>query len=198
MDIKLTNGFSLVELMVALSLASVILAFGVPGFQSMVRDNRLAAESSRLVTALNLARSEAIKRGQQVTLCKADPNAAPPACNIAACNTATGANCWEQGWLVFADANGNGILNDGTDIASCPSGDCTIRIFEALPHGLTLRTSNISRWVAYQSPGTARTSNGLVSDSFRLCQGADTTHARSVVLNAIGRPRVDQGTKTCP
>lgn len=198
MQFKMTSGFSIVELLVTVSLASVILAFGVPGFQSMTRDSRLTSESSRLVTAFNLARSEAIKRGQQVTLCKADPNAIPPICNTNACDATSGANCWEQGWLVFADANGNGILNDGTDTDSCPQKDCTIRVFEGLPEGLTLRTSNISRWLAFQSPGTARSSNGLANDTFRLCQGVDSAHARSIVLNTIGRARVDQGTAACP
>lgn len=197
MHIAFTKGFTLAELLVTVSLISVILAFGVPGFQSMVRDNRLAAHSSRVVTALNLARSEAVKRGQQVTVCRATLDGGTPKCTDAPCGD--GSFCWENGWLVFADANGNGVLNDGTDPNFCVGEDCTIQIFEALPSGLTLRTgNNIKKWIAYQSPGTAKGSNGLANDTFRLCQEADKAHARSIVVNGVGRARVDQGADQCP
>lgn len=199
MRTEFTAGFTLVELLVTLSVASIILTLAVPGFQAMIRENRMAANSSQLLTALNLARSEAIKRGLQVTLCKANAVVTPPSCDDTACNAGTGSGCWEKGWLLFADRNGNGILNDGTDPDFCAGGDCTIRLYEPLPAQLTLRTgANLARWVAYRSPGTGLGSGGLATGTFRLCQGTDTAHARSVVLNSIGRARVAKGAPACP
>lgn len=62
------RGFSLVELMVALAVAAIALTIAVPSFQSVFQSNRLVSQANELVTAINLARNEAIKRGASVTL----------------------------------------------------------------------------------------------------------------------------------
>ena len=89
------QGFTLVELMVTLVVAAIILSIGIPSFTSSIRNNRTAAMTNELVTALHLARSEAVKRGQTVKFCP----------------TTDGANCaassdWQTGWLLL-DASGN-------------------------------------------------------------------------------------------
>jgi type IV fimbrial biogenesis protein FimT len=201
MGISSKMGFTLIELLVAVSVAAIVLAFGVPSFQGMIRDSRLAAQSSRLLTTLNLARSEAIKRGTQVTVCKADLSTSPPKCDTSSCNSATGSNCWEEGWLVFADANRNGILNDSTDTSFCAGGDCTIRVFDALPKGFTMRSgAHVANWIAYQSPGTGLGSGpgNLVNDTFKICAGKDKSNAKSVAINSVGRARVYKGATACP
>jgi type IV fimbrial biogenesis protein FimT len=62
------HGFTLIELMITLLIMAIMLAWAVPSFQEIVRQNRLTTETNELVTALNLARSEAIKRGRNVTV----------------------------------------------------------------------------------------------------------------------------------
>ena len=58
-----SSGFTLVELMITLAIAGILVAVGIPSFNSTISSNRLTSYANELVTALNLARSEAVKRG---------------------------------------------------------------------------------------------------------------------------------------
>lgn len=91
-------GFTLIELMVTVVVAGVLLTLAVPSFRAMVAANRATALANEMVTALNLARSEAVKRGAPVTICRGD-----------GCD----ATDWADGWAVFVDTNANGALDDG-------------------------------------------------------------------------------------
>jgi type IV fimbrial biogenesis protein FimT len=97
-------GFSLIELMVAVSVLAMLLAIGVPTFQNAALGSRLTASANNLVASIQLARSEAIKRNVTVTVCA----------------SADGAACgggWEQGWIVL---DGAGVLIERT--AALPAG----------------------------------------------------------------------------
>ncbi len=96
MDIH--RGFTLVELMITLALAAILMSIGIPSFQSYMELNRLAAQSNQMVQSLNLARSEAGKRGGNVTV-------AP----IVAGN-------WVQGWQVWVDTDADGAVDAGEQI----------------------------------------------------------------------------------
>ena len=111
----LQRGFTLIELMVTLSVAAILLTVAVPNFQIFVMNNRMATQANDLITALNLARSEAVKRAANVTVC-------------ASSNTTSCTGTWAQGWIV-RDAAGTPIrvqqalggastLSGGTDVAS--------------------------------------------------------------------------------
>lgn len=97
-------GITLLELMVAITVLAVLLGVGVPSFNSVVRNNRLATQANEFVTALNFARSEAGKRGLPVSVCASSDGATCEA----------GAPDWETGWIVFTDTATAGEL-DGTD-----------------------------------------------------------------------------------
>ena len=63
------NGFTLLELMTAIAVMAVLLSVGVPSFIQIVRNNRITAQTNEMVAALNIARSESIKRGIPVSVC---------------------------------------------------------------------------------------------------------------------------------
>ena len=88
-----SKGFTLLELLVTITVAGIILSFGVPAFISMVQNNRATTHTNDLVAALNLGRSEATRRAAPVTVCSSADGA-----------TCAGGNDWSTGWVVRSDA----------------------------------------------------------------------------------------------
>jgi type IV fimbrial biogenesis protein FimT len=111
-------GMTLVELMVALAVAIVLMAIGIPAFQNLQITNRAAAQVNGFVTALNLARAEAVGRGVPVSVCAKSTET----------DCDAGGN-WLNGWLVFTDPAGAGAC-DNCDPADA-SGDEVVRSFGA-------------------------------------------------------------------
>ena len=72
---KVCRGFTLLELMVAIAVLAILVTIGVPSFQTLIQNNRVVTQTNELVTALNFARTEAVKRGRpvQVTVTNLDP-----------------------------------------------------------------------------------------------------------------------------
>lgn len=171
---KRDSGFTLLELMVAIAIAGVLMAIAIPSFREMIRNNRLTTYANEFVTSLNIARSEAVKRGVPVTVRK-----------IAAAGTST--HWGTSGWNVFVDngagANtGNGVLDAGEEIlrtypAFKPS-------FSLIGNGTVLRDR-----ITYQADGTINNTPG----SFALCDNSDGNNAaeaytsRLIIVNSIGR-----------
>ena len=88
-------GFTLVELMVTIAIVAILTAIALPSFSTSIRNSRLASTTNEFIAAVNLARSEAVKSNRTAQVCA----------------SADGATCgtnWSQGWIVWADANGNG------------------------------------------------------------------------------------------
>ena len=98
------SGFTIMELMIAVAIFALLLGVGVPSFNDAMRRNRLAASTNDLMSSLALARSEALKRGQMVSVCGS--NAAQTAC--------TGNVDWANGMIAFTDAGVIGLF-DGAD-----------------------------------------------------------------------------------
>ena len=87
---KSGKGFTLVELMVTLSVLMILMSVGVPSFIAAMKNSRLSGDYSELFGALILARSEAVKQSSFVSVCA---RASDNACG----------NDWSNGWIVFAD-----------------------------------------------------------------------------------------------
>ena len=91
---KVSAGFSLLELMVVITIVAVLMALGVPSYRYVTNSNRVSAEVNALLGDLQFARSEAIKEGATVTVCPtSDPTANLPICNPASSE-------WDKGWIV--------------------------------------------------------------------------------------------------
>lgn len=84
-------GFTIIELMITLVVLSILLAAAVPSFREFTLNNRVIAAQNDLVTAMSLARSEAIKRSRDVRVCASTDGAA--------CSDETN---WTTGWIVTA------------------------------------------------------------------------------------------------
>ncbi|MDG4559694.1 MAG: Tfp pilus assembly protein FimT/FimU [Candidatus Competibacter sp.] len=170
------TGFTLMELMVTVAVAAILLFVGVPTFQETINNNRLTSNANALVAALNLARSEAIKRNTRVTLCK----------------SADGASCtaggdYAQGWIVFADPNANGAIDAGEPI---------IQVGQALSGGLTLTgngVGGVADSISYVSAGVSQSNGGGPQNgTLTLCKTGYTASSRQLVLTRGGRLRVEK------
>jgi type IV fimbrial biogenesis protein FimT len=100
------RGFTLLELMITITVAGVLLGLAIPSFRDFTRNNRVIAAQNDLVTALNVARSESLRRSRPVTVCASTDGLA--------CATETD---WAGGWIVFTDTAGvaAGSVDAGDD-----------------------------------------------------------------------------------
>lgn len=159
------KGFTLIELLVTLSIAAILLTVAVPNFITFVQNNRLATQANDLVTMLNYARSEAVKRNQRITVCS---RATDTSC--------AGSSNWDGGLLVFVDINSDGVVDGGEDV---------LQVRQGLEGSNTLQTG-LNR-VTYQSNGF---SSGFMG-TFRLCDSRGTASARAIVVSNLGRVRTN-------
>jgi type IV fimbrial biogenesis protein FimT len=143
-----TLGFTLIELLVTLAVLAIVLVAGVPGFQSVVNGNRLAAAANETIAALQTARIEAIRRNRRVAVCaSADANAGASA----TCTAGT-----PDGWLVFVDNDRDGSFDAGDVLLRSSALDGALGVGGALT-------------VVYRSDGLARDAAGdLMDGSIRI------------------------------
>jgi type IV fimbrial biogenesis protein FimT len=91
-------GVTLVELLVVLTIASILLGIGAASYKSVTTSSRISSEINGLAGDMNYARSEAIKQGQNVVVCVA---------NAAGSDCAVNDTHWQDGWIVFVDTSAN-------------------------------------------------------------------------------------------
>ena len=82
------SGFTMIELLVTVAIAAIVLAIGIPNFSKLLKENRTTTQTNLFVSSVNLARSEAVKRGVPVTLCAST--------DTISCAESTD---WSTGWI---------------------------------------------------------------------------------------------------
>lgn len=130
------RGFTLVELMIVLVVMAVLLGIAVPSMTQFTFSGKLRAYSNEIVASAVLARSEAIKRNQAVTLC------------VSSNGTSCASGSWESGWIVRTSGgevihrqqpitDGFKVIGSVSSIAFQPSGvgstQATLKVCRATP-----------------------------------------------------------------
>ena len=138
-------GFSLIELIVTISVMAIIATMATAAYTSVITSTRMSGEINELMNGLNLARSEAIKRGQPVDVCTLN--------GTAACARVTN---WNSGWSVLIDSNSQQLkivpaVTHGDTLTS------TVTTFPQItPAGYTFFTGTLTLHDANSTPNLYR------------------------------------------
>lgn len=169
-------GVSLVEAMVVITLLAVLIQVAVPWAAQATDGLRSSLHANEFLGSLHMARSEAIKRGQRVVVCKAAPS-----------QGCSSAGDWSQGWIVFVDADNNAHF----DSAKEP----LLQRVAPLSGGFRLQgNTHVANYVSYTPLGRNRQVNGaLQNGTVTLCKpGAEAAPVRLLRINNAGRVRAER------
>lgn len=170
------SGVTLVELLVAMLIGVGLLVLALPSYGGWIADYRLMNHARVLAGNMYIARSEAIKRGYRVDLCKS--------ADLVQC----GGSGWDRGWIIYVDENADGQVDrDEAVLAREPGTRESISVVPNTP---------LKNYVSYTDLGVARMGSGaLQMGTFVLCRsGRREVH---VVLAHSGRVRIEKSSKIC-
>jgi type IV fimbrial biogenesis protein FimT len=169
------QGFTLIELIVVISIVGILMAIGVPSYRYVTTANRVAGEVNSLVGDLQYARAEAIKQGLTVSVCASNDGA-----------SCSGSSVWTQGWIVFIDTGVIGTV-DGTDQL--------LHIQKALISGDTFAADNGIGAITFNREGFGQNLPGTVTitmhdntnnSAYTRCIAMTIVGALSTVKNGVG------------
>jgi len=169
------RGFTLVETLSVTAATAVLVSVAVPSFDALMASSRLSTAANDLLGDLLLTRSEAMKRRLRVTLCKSGDG-----------QWCSGAGGWQQGWIVFVDANGDGQR---------AAGEALLRAQPPLAGPLRLTgTAPVAKYVSYApNGGTKLAGGGFQAGTLTVCSASRGPAAgRQIVLSSSGRPRTQK------
>lgn len=158
---KRNLGFTLVELMVALAVLVILISIAIPGFMNMIQSSRSAALANSIVIALNVARSEAVKRNALVNLC--------PSSDGAACMSAS--PDWKLGWIAQQNAG------------------ATLQVWSAPDTGAVITQTGGGAAIQFDGSGLMRLPAAavIINSSYPDCTGQQ---ARQIQISTTGRVSV--------
>jgi len=159
---------TLLELLVTISVAAILIAVAVPGLTTFVQNSRDDSEADSLISSLQYARSEAVKRDANVVICASSDEA-----------TCNGGTAWNTGWIVETSA-------------VAPAAPEVLQAIPALGGGNTLSGTFNGAAVSqltFQPNGFVQAAGGAglyLTTYFKLCDQRGANYARDVEITGIG------------
>jgi type IV fimbrial biogenesis protein FimT len=160
------SAFTVLELLVTLTIAAILLVTGVPAFQQFTWKQHMRAAVGNLHNDLLVARSEAVLRNVSIMACPGDPQ-----------EGCTNSTDWSRGWIVFPDLNGDRQRQDEESLLR------HTQVFEAM----SISGSRGRHHVRFLPDGSAPGSNGTIA----FCGPGGPPRARKLVISNVGRIRRD-------
>ena len=174
MKIKSNQGFTILELLVVLTIASILLGIAIPSFQSTVKRNSVQSHQNDLSSMVAIARSEAVGRSEVVTICGS--------ANLTSCSNSSD---WSTGWIVFVDDGvGGGTASDGIRNGT----EEIVKVYKYQgTNSLVVKDSAGNGFNAISFNSRGAVVQGLKA-TLRICDGsADVNYARAFLLEKTGR-----------
>ena len=154
------TGFTVIELAVTVSVVAILSGLGAASFAGVAGKTRVVNEATDLLNAIELTRSEAVKRGMRVTLLPV-------------------AGDWAAGWTIFADTNANRVIDPGEPV---------ILSHARLKSTTRITTNTTPGYIAFGAGGMPQQYNGgFLAATLALCDGGN---GRGIVIAKSGRPRM--------
>lgn len=163
----------MIELIMVMTVASILLAIAVPSFRSFMQNSRLTTQANTLVYALNLARSEAIRLDTPVQVCASSDGAS------------CGGGAWTDGWIVGYPAPAN-----------CAVGGAPTTVLEVSPKLGSNNTADEkvvgALAVCYLANGQTNNGIGGTTYQFSFCDNRGAAFGQDVEINFTGRIEAGQ------
>jgi type IV fimbrial biogenesis protein FimT len=167
---RMKSGFTLVEMMVTIAIVAILIAISVPSYHSFIINTRMNAEINSLESALSMARSEAIKRGQTISVCPASS----PTATTSTCDMGTD---WSSGWVILV-----------------PNVAPPLQISSGVTHGDALKSTstNTPSYPQFNAAGYT-----FFQDSITLHDSSNTGSSYHCINFSAGSWKVQKGA-SCP
>ncbi|EAR61475.1 GspH/FimT family pseudopilin [Neptuniibacter caesariensis] len=167
------KGFTLIELLITLAVLAILLLVAVPNFGSFIADSRISAAKDKLVSSISLARSESIKRGERVVICRKSSGA-----NTCAATSQSGTQDWSDGWLVYLDEDENLAIDTNG----------LIRVYGDIDDSVTVQYTR-GDVVIFSSLGLLDTSS-TTDETFSISDSGDSNAGAGLSVRPTGRIRM--------
>jgi type IV fimbrial biogenesis protein FimT len=181
------RGFTLIEMLVVLTIVGVLAMLTAPSFNRLILANSMTSAVNSFMADLRFARSEAIRLGGKVIMCRSNsPEAASPTCGS---GSGTDGNGWVSGWIVFHDMDGSGTRN---------TGDLVLRVQGPINSVNSISDAGTSTSFNFTATGRLASLSGAPSFQFGSNPPFTNDLQRVVCINIGGRARIaGDGTSAC-
>jgi len=188
-DLK-SSGFTLLELMVVLAVAAILVTLSAPSFTRLIQTTNMSSTVNTFLADMRYARSEAIRRGGWVVMCRSNnPEAALPTCVGA---TDPAGNGWVSGWIIFHDVNNDGGATTTQPVLRMQSPNTAL-------NSILESTGNSSTKFRFTATGRLADLTSDTTLNFGAAPVFAATDQRTVCVGLGGYARIAAvGTTTCP